>query len=58
MSHMTDLEKAAKALLEKLNDMTTEEFSRGGEMNERRALHEEMVKRGLMEFDADGYRIL
>ena len=54
---MTKLERTAKALLEKLNNMTTEEFSRGGERAERRALHAELVRLGLMEFDADGYRV-
>ncbi len=44
----------AKALLMKINNMTTEEFSRGGEQSERRALHAELVRLGVMEFDAEG----
>lgn len=55
---MTELERAAKALLAKLDNMTTEEFSRGGERPERRALHAELVRLGFMEFDADGNRVV
>ena len=35
---MTDLLEAAKALLGRIDEMTTEEFSRGGERVEREAL--------------------
>lgn len=36
--HDDELRKAAQALLDRIENMTTEEFSRGGERQEREAL--------------------
>lgn len=48
------LAELAKALLLKLDTITTDEFARGGEREERRALHAELVRLGLLDHDADG----
>lgn len=53
----SELARLAAALLVRLDNITTEEFSRGGEREERRALHAELVRLGLLDHDADGYAV-
>lgn len=50
------LVRTAKALLLRIENITTEQFSRGAEREERKALHDLLFRIGALDHDHDGYK--